>query len=61
MASALDASVTLEDVFAVVSAKRVPLAPELAGYLILEIVDGAAHYHEPLLLNPWGYSTYRGS
>lgn len=41
MASALDASVTLEDVFAVVSAKRVPLAPELAGYLILEIVDGA--------------------
>lgn len=41
MASALDASVTLEDVFAVVAAKRVPLAPELAGYLILEIVDGA--------------------
>jgi len=41
MASALDASVTLEDVFAVVSAKRVPLAPELAGYLLLEIVDGA--------------------
>lgn len=41
MASALDASVTLEDVFAVVAAKRVPLAPELAGYLVLEIVDGA--------------------
>jgi len=41
MASALDGSVTLEDVFAVVAAKRVPLAPELAGYLILEIVDGA--------------------
>jgi hypothetical protein len=41
MASALDGSVTLEDVFTVVAAKRVPLAPELAGYLILEIVDGA--------------------
>lgn len=38
--SALDQSVTLEDVFAVVEAKRVPLAPELAGYLSLEIADG---------------------
>ncbi len=25
------------------------------------IVDGAAHYHVPLLLSPFGYSTYRGS
>jgi 5-hydroxyisourate hydrolase len=23
--------------------------------------DGRAHYHVPLLLNPFGYSTYRGS
>jgi hypothetical protein len=38
---ALDASVTLEDVFAVVVAKRVPLAPELAGYLVLEIAEHA--------------------
>lgn len=37
----LETSVTLDDVFAVVSAKRVPLAPELAGYLALEIADGA--------------------
>ena len=22
---------------------------------------GAKHYHVPLLLSPWGYSTYRGS
>ncbi len=29
--------------------------------IVFEIVDGAAHYHVPLLLNPWGYSTYRGS
>jgi 5-hydroxyisourate hydrolase len=25
------------------------------------IDDGSAHYHLPLLLSPWGYSTYRGS
>lgn len=29
--------------------------------VVFEIVDGAAHYHVPLLLNPWGFSTYRGS
>ncbi|MBS2019873.1 MAG: hypothetical protein JST00_43825 [Deltaproteobacteria bacterium] len=38
--SALESSVTLEDIFSVVEAKRVPLAPELAGYLTLEIADG---------------------
>ncbi|MBS0558404.1 MAG: hydroxyisourate hydrolase [Proteobacteria bacterium] len=25
------------------------------------IADAAAHYHVPLLLTPWSYSTYRGS
>jgi 5-hydroxyisourate hydrolase len=25
------------------------------------IADEAAHYHVPLLLSPYGYSTYRGS
>ncbi|MFN0247420.1 MAG: hydroxyisourate hydrolase [Kofleriaceae bacterium] len=25
------------------------------------VVDGDAHYHVPLLLSPFGYSTYRGS
>ena len=25
------------------------------------IADTAAHYHVPLLLSPYGYSTYRGS
>ncbi|MBV8367957.1 MAG: hydroxyisourate hydrolase [Candidatus Eremiobacteraeota bacterium] len=25
------------------------------------ITDAAGHYHVPLLLSPWGYSTYRGS
>ncbi len=38
--STLESSITLEDLFAVVAAKRVPLAPELAGYLVLGIADG---------------------
>lgn len=25
------------------------------------IATGTSHYHVPLLLAPWGYSTYRGS
>ncbi|MCX7644755.1 MAG: hydroxyisourate hydrolase [Rhodobacteraceae bacterium] len=25
------------------------------------MADGEAHYHVPLLLSPYGYSTYRGS
>lgn len=25
------------------------------------IADASAHYHVPLLVSPWGYSTYRGS
>ena len=25
------------------------------------IVEGAGHYHVPLLLQPYGYATYRGS
>jgi 5-hydroxyisourate hydrolase len=29
--------------------------------IVFSIEDGAAHYHVPLLLSPYGYSTYRGS
>ncbi|MFU8805346.1 MAG: hydroxyisourate hydrolase [Bradymonadaceae bacterium] len=29
--------------------------------IIFELRDPTAHYHVPLLLNPFGYSTYRGS
>ena len=29
--------------------------------IIFHVNDGAQHYHVPLLLSPWGYSTYRGS
>jgi 5-hydroxyisourate hydrolase len=25
------------------------------------VAQGAKHYHVPLLLSPYGYSTYRGS
>jgi 5-hydroxyisourate hydrolase len=25
------------------------------------VADGSAHYHVPLLVSPWAYSTYRGS
>lgn len=25
------------------------------------IAEGTGHYHVPLLVSPWGYSTYRGS
>jgi 5-hydroxyisourate hydrolase len=25
------------------------------------IADASAHYHVPLLVSPWGYTTYRGS
>jgi hypothetical protein len=37
----IDSSVTLEEVFTVLGAKRVPLAPELAGYLVLEVAEHA--------------------
>ena len=33
--------------------------PEVA--IIFRVSDAAQHYHVPLLLNPFGYSTYRGS
>ncbi len=29
--------------------------------VIFEVDDPAEHYHVPLLLSPFGYSTYRGS
>ena len=41
MSDALDVTITLEDVFGVIQGKRVPLAPELAGYLALAIAEGA--------------------
>jgi 5-hydroxyisourate hydrolase len=33
--------------------------PEVS--IVFEIREAAEHYHVPLLLSPFGYSTYRGS
>jgi 5-hydroxyisourate hydrolase len=29
--------------------------------IVFRVADASAHYHVPLLLNPFGYATYRGS
>jgi 5-hydroxyisourate hydrolase len=29
--------------------------------VVFQVRDASQHYHVPLLLNPYGYSTYRGS
>jgi 5-hydroxyisourate hydrolase len=29
--------------------------------IVFHISDASQHYHVPLLLSPWGYSTYRGT
>lgn len=29
--------------------------------IVFEVLDPSQHYHIPLLLSPFGYSTYRGS
>ena len=41
-------------------------AHELTGFypyvpVVFELADPSGHYHVPLLISPWGYSTYRGS
>jgi 5-hydroxyisourate hydrolase len=33
--------------------------PEVS--IVFNVREAAEHYHVPLLLNPYGYSTYRGS
>jgi 5-hydroxyisourate hydrolase len=38
---------------------RETLYPEVV--IEFEVRDGPSHYHLPLLLSPFGYSTYRGS
>jgi len=38
---------------------RGPFFPEVN--IVFEVKDEKAHYHVPLLLSPYGYSTYRGS
>ena len=41
-------------------------AQEIEGFypeasIVFHVRDAAQHYHVPLLLSPYGYSTYRGS
>lgn len=37
--------------------------PAFVDEIVLDfgVADAAAHYHVPLLVSPWSYSTYRGS
>ena len=39
--------------------KRASFYPQVD--IMFEIAGDGQHYHVPLLLNPYGYSTYRGS
>ena len=46
--------------------KKSSLSPSLSPFfpeitIIFEVTDPSAHYHVPLLLSAYGYSTYRGS
>ena len=41
------------------TATPVPFFPEVA--VTFTVADGGEHYHVPLLMSPFGYSTYRGS
>ncbi len=49
------------DYFAAAGAKLPE--PRFVDRVVLRfgIADAAAHYHVPLLVSPWSYSTYRGS
>jgi 5-hydroxyisourate hydrolase len=39
-----------------------PEPPFVANVVLrFGIADAASHYHVPLLVSPWSYSTYRGS
>ena len=39
--------------------ERPTLYPEVV--IVFEVADASEHYHIPLLLSPFAYSTYRGS
>ncbi len=39
--------------------KRTSFYPRVE--ILFEVASGGEHYHVPLLLSPFGYSTYRGS
>ena len=37
--------------------------PAFLDHVVLRfgVAEAESHYHVPLLLSPWGYTTYRGS
>lgn len=49
------------DYFAVPGAPRPPEPFLDVVPVVFGIADPGAHYHVPLLVSPWAYSTYRGS
>jgi 5-hydroxyisourate hydrolase len=52
------------DYFASIAATGTPLPqPRFVDRVVLRfgVADADAHYHVPLLVSPWSYSTYRGS
>ena len=49
----------LEPYWASVGSGTAPFYPEVA--VMFRFAAGETHYHVPLLLSPFGYSTYRGS
>jgi 5-hydroxyisourate hydrolase len=38
-----------------------PLDPPFLGDVVIRVTLADDHYHVPLLVSPWSYSTYRGS
>jgi 5-hydroxyisourate hydrolase len=40
-------------------ASAAPFFPEIT--LTFRVADGAGHYHVPVVVSPFGYSTYRGN
>jgi 5-hydroxyisourate hydrolase len=40
-------------------AKAAPFFPEIE--LVFRVIDPAAHYHVPVVVSPYGYSTTRGN
>lgn len=41
------------------NAQAAPFFPEID--LVFHVADPAAHYHVPVVVSPFGYSTYRGN
>lgn len=60
----LSASPLLTGKYRIVFALEEYLGPDAffpSVTIVFQILDSEQHYHVPLLLSPFGYSTYRGS